>query len=569
MENAEIAAVLDEIADLLEIQESNEFRVRSYRNAARTVRDASQRVADMAAAGEDLSDLPNIGESTAEKIHELVERGTCKRLEELRSKSPEQLTELMRIPGLGPKKVKHLYDELGVSTRDELKEAAQEGRVRELEGMGAKTEERILHGIENLEQQSGRIGLKEATEFAESLGHHLDQIDEIEDWQVAGSFRRRKETIGDLDVLIRAKDRETVADELAEHESVAQVVSKGTDKVRVRLRNGLAVDFLFFEKKAFGSALLYFTGSKAHNIALRKTARQRKWKLNERGLFKGRKRLAGETEAEVYEKFKLPVIPPELREDRGEIEAAENDDLPKLIELDDIRGDLHAHTTASDGKQSIKEMAEAAREHGYDYLAITDHSKAVRVANGLDEERLRKHADEIREVNSGLKGFRLLAGIEVDILKTGRLDLDEDVLSELDWVNASVHSYFNLSKKEMTERVLAAVRSGVVDCIAHPLGRQLGAREPIQIDLDRVFEACAEHGVCLEINAYPDRLDLPDIHCQRAREVGVDIVISTDAHKKGDLDFMRFGVGVARRGWLEKKHVLNTVTAKTLEKRTG
>lgn len=569
MENAEIAAVLDEIADLLEIQEANPFRIRSYRSAARTVRDASRRMADLIAEDEDLSDLPNIGESTAEKIREMVDTGRCQRLEKLRKKSPAKVTELLSIPGLGPKKVKQLHAELGVSTRDELKQAAEEERVRELEGMGAKTEQRILHGIENLEEHAGRIRLKEAQEYVESLGNHLDGVKGIQNWQVAGSYRRAKETIGDLDVLIRAKDRKKVADQLTKYEAVKNVISKGSDKVRVRLRNGLAVDFLFFEKRSFGSALMYFTGSKAHNIALRKRARQRKWKLNERGLFSGRKRLAGETEKEVYGNLKLPLIAPELREDRGEIEAAEKDKLPKLIELADIRGDLHAHTTASDGKQSIREMAKAAKKRGYDYLAITDHSKAVRVANGLDEDRLKKHADKIREVNGDLKGFRLLAGVEVDILKSGALDLNEDVLADLDWVNASVHSHFGLKKKAMTERLLKAVRSGVVDCIAHPLGRQIGVREPIDLDMDRLLEACAEEGVFLEINAYPDRLDLPDIYCQRAKEAGVEVVISTDAHKADDLEFMRFGVSAARRGWLEKKDVANTVTARSLSRRTG
>lgn len=566
MENAEIAAALDEIADLLEIQEANPFRVRSYRSAARTVRDASQRMADLVEENGQLADLPNIGDSTADKIRELVERGTCKRLEDLRKKSPGQLTELLEIPGLGPKKVKALSDELGVQSRADLKEAAEEGQVRAVPGMGPKTERQILHNIENLEQQSGRLGVKEAAEYATSLGRHLDQIDGIAAWQVAGSYRRKKETIGDLDVLIQAADREAVADELTQYEAVASVVNKGTDKVRVRLRNGLAVDFLFFEERAFGSALMYFTGSKAHNIVLRKRARERDWKLNEHGLFDGRKRLAGKTEKEIYDKLGLALVPPELREDRGEVEAAEENNLPKLIELDDIRGDLHAHTTASDGSASIADMAQATRDHGYAYLALTDHSKAVRVANGLDEDRLRKHADEIRAVADDLKGFRLLAGVEVDILKSGALDLAEDVLAELDWVNASVHSHFGLSKKKMTTRVVKAIRSGVVNCVAHPLGRQIGAREPIKIDMDAVLAACVDHNVFLEINAYPDRLDLPDVYCQRAKEAGVPIVISTDAHKPGDLNFMRFGVSMARRGWLEKKDVVNTVAASTLNK---
>lgn len=565
MENAEIASTLDEIADLLTIQEANQFRIRSYRDAARTVRDASERMADLVAEDQDLSDFPNIGESMAGKIHELVEKGTCRRLQQLREKSPEQLTDLLRIPGLGPKTARQLHRELGIKSIDDLRRAGEEQRLRNLDGLGAKTEKRLLEGIDNLEKHADRIRLKEAGEYMTTLARHLDAINEIDNWQVAGSFRRRMETVGDLDIVIQASNRERVAKELTRYKDVERVLGKGTDKVRLRLRNGLAVDFLFFNASQFGSALLYFTGAKAHSIALRKRARRRHWKLNERGLFRGNKRLAGKTEEEVYNKLKLPLIPPELREDRGELEAAEQDKLPTLVTLDDIRGDLHAHTTASDGNHSIEEMARAAKDHGYDYLAITDHSKAVHVANGLDEERVRHHADQIREVNSRIKNFRLLAGIEVDILKDGSLDLEHKVLEQLDWVNASVHSYFRLSKKDMTQRLLHAIKSGVIDCLSHPLGRQIGSREPIQLDLDKVFDACADNRVCLEINAYPDRLDLPDIHCRHARDAGVDLVISTDAHKTGDLDFMRFGVDVARRGWLEQKDIVNTTAPKTVQ----
>lgn len=569
MENAQIAAALDEIADLLEIREANQFRIRAYRDAARTVRDLSERLADRVANDSDLSRLPNIGKSTADKIRELVQTGTCKRLEELRTESAGELTELLEVPGLGPKKVKALHAELGVENLNELKQAAENEQVREVEGMGPKTERAILEGIEHLQEHAGRIRLKEAAEYVELLGRHLDNIDGIDNWQIAGSFRRQKETVGDLDVVVQAADRGQVADRIADHESVADVIGKGHDKVRVRLANGLNVDFLFFEQPEFGSAMLYFTGSKAHNIKLRKWAREKDRKLNEHGLFKGKKRLAGETEQSVYRKFGLPWIPPELREDRGEIEAACKDQLPTLLELDDIRGDLHAHTNESDGSQTIDEMAQAAIDRGYDYLALTDHSKAVHVANGLDEDRLRKHADRIRAAGSELSNFTLLAGVEVDIMKRGDLDLDDKILADLDWVNASIHSHFRLSQKDMTERVLAAIRSGVVHCIGHPLGRQIGTREPIQLDLDRIFEACVEHNVCLEINSYPDRLDLPDIHCQRAREAGVKFVISTDAHKIDDLAFICFGVSVARRGWLEKKDVLNTSTIRTLRKHAG
>jgi len=567
MENAEIAAVFEEIADVLEIQGENPFRVRSYRNAARTLRDLSERVVDLVDQQKDLSKLPNVGESISRQIHQILKRGTSKRLESLRKKVPEELPELMRVPGLGPKKVKLIYDALGVHTLGELKEAAESGRLRELEGMGEKTEEKILRGVETVQRHGGRVRLKEAAEYARTLGHHLDEIADLKRWELAGSLRRRKETIGDLDILVETDHPRRFGNQIGKDDLVAEVVSKGEDKIQVRLRNGLNVDFRMFERKQFGSALMYFTGSKAHNIALRKRAQKRGWKLNEYGLFNGKKRLAGKTEEEVYKKLGLAWVPPELREERGEVKAAEKSRLPQLVELDDIHGDLHAHTKATDGKNTIEEMAKGARERGYEYLAITDHSKAVTVAKGLDEDRLRKHSDDVRNVGQSIKNFALLAGVEVDILKNGDLDLDEDVLAELDWVNGAVHSHFDLSKKRMTERLLAAIRSGVVDCLAHPFGRMFGSREPIQFDIDRVFEACRDHDVCLEINAYPDRLDLPDIYCQRAKEAGVDIVISTDAHKVSDLDFMRYGVSVARRGWLEKRDIVNTTTRRSLRKR--
>ncbi len=567
MENAQVARIFDEIADLLQLKGANEFRVRSYRSAARTVRDLSERVAEMVERGDDLSELPNIGESTAEKIREIVERGTCERLEELTGDVPEELTELMAVPRLGPRKTMMIHEELGVESLDDLREAVEEGEIRELEGMGAKSEENILQGISTLEETAGRISIKAAADQAETLADFLEGIDEIDQWEVAGSYRRMKETIGDLDVLIRAGDRETATERILEFESIDEVVSRGEEGVTVRLGSGLQIDFRFFEESAFGSAMVYFTGSRAHNISLRQRAVERDWKLNEYGLFSGDKRLAGKTEESVYSRLGMAWVPPELREDRGEIEAAIDEDLPDLIEPDDLRGDLHCHTTATDGANSIREMAEAAKGMAHDYLAITDHSKAVTMAGGLDEDGLRKHADEIREVDGSMRGFKLLAGIEVDILKSGRLDLDEDALADLDWVVASIHYHLSLGRRKMTDRIVSAVRSGVVHAIGHPLGRMLGKRDPIDVDLDEVFAACREHGVRLEINAQPARLDLPDTHCQRAKEAGVGFTISTDAHKVGDLRFQRFGVAVARRGWLEKGDVLNTATARSLVRR--
>ena len=566
MENTQVANILDEIADLLELREADEFRVRAYRNASRTIRGLSQRLEDLLDEDKDLTKLSNVGQSTADKIREILETGTCQRLEELKKKVPEQLTELMKVPQLGPRKVMQLHDELGVDNLDDLEKACEEHSVRELPGMGKKTEENILKGIKTFAATSGRHSIKAASEHVDTLGRQLDRVSSINQWVVAGSFRRCKETIGDLDVLMQAKKRSRATKEILDLELVDEVVSKGEERITVRLKGGLQVDFRFFEQKAFGSAMIYFTGSKAHNIALRKRAQQNDWKLNEYGLNKGKRSLAGKTEESVYHRLSLSWIPPELRENRGELEAAENDELPHLIDIDDILGDLHVHTKASDGTNTIEEMVDAARRRGYSYLAITDHSKAVTVANGLDEKRLKKHAERIREVNESMKNFRLLAGVEVDILKSGKLDLDEDALAELDWVCASIHSYFSLDKKKMTDRLLSAIRSGVVHTLGHPSGRMIGKRDPIAFDVDKVFEACHDNNVCLEINAQPERLDLLDTYCQRGRDAGVDFVIGTDAHKQDDLDFMRFGVGVARRGWLEKKNVLNTRTTRQLEK---
>jgi len=567
MENAEVAAVFDQIADILEIQDENAFRIRSYRNAARTIRDHAERMEDLAAGGADLTELPGIGKNLAEKIHAILATGTCPTLEELRKQIPPHLTDLLKVKGLGAKRAKLLYERLGISTLGELKKYAEAGGIRDLEGMGEKTEQNILKGLATLEAEAGRIGIKTAADQAAAIGRHLARTKAIKRWEPAGSFRRRRETIGDLDILVLAANRAKAIEDILAYEPIEDRLAVGEEKVSVRLASGLEVDFRFFDAAEFGAAMMYFTGSKAHNIAVRKRAQKRKWKLNEYGLFAGKRRIAGRSEEEVYKKLGLAWIPPELREDRGEVEAAEEKRLPALIEEKDIRGDMHAHTDATDGRATVEEMVAAARKRGYQYLAITDHSQAVTVAHGLTAERLRQQVDRVRELGARLKNFWLLAGIEVDILKDGRLDLPEKVLEGLDWVVASVHSVFEMDEAKMTERLLAAVRSGVVDCIGHPFGRLIGSRDPIRFDVDRLFEACREHGVCLEINSYPDRLDLPDIYCKRAKEAGVTMVISTDAHKPADLDLMPFGVSVARRGWLEKRDVLNTLPAAALRKR--
>ncbi|MFO8057321.1 MAG: DNA polymerase/3'-5' exonuclease PolX [bacterium] len=566
MENSEIADVFDRIADLLELQDENEFRVRSYRNAARTVRDLSHRLEDMVSEGKKLSDLPNIGKSLEGKIKEIIKTGTSKRLKELEDQVPYGLVRIMQVGGLGPRKAMLLYRELGVQSVDELKKACENQEVRNLPGMGAKTEENILKGIRTLETYTGRMLYHTAAGFVSSLVRHLESVPEVKKYEVAGSFRRRKETVGDLDILVQAKDRDRALEKILSYKEIGEVQSRGSEKSSVVLKSGLQVDFRFFDPENFGAALCYFTGSKAHNISLRKRAQDKGWKLNEYGIFEKDKLLAGRTEEDLYKQLSLKWVPPELREDRGEIEGAEGDRLPELIKLSDIRGDLHCHTKATDGSDSIQDMVEAARQKGYQYIGITDHSKMVAVARGLDDERLKKHADDIRKINAKYDDIRVLAGVEVDILKDGTLDISEEVLAELDWVVASVHFYQDMDEKKMTDRVVKAVKSGVVHSLGHPLCRIIGSRDPIKVDMDKVFEACKENRVILEINAQPDRLDLPDTYCQQALSEGLSFQIATDAHMKADLDLMDLGVGMARRGWLSKKNVINTRTAKQMEK---
>lgn len=569
MQNSRIADIFEEIADLLELQKADRFRIRSYRNAAQTLRGHSARIEDMVDDGEDLSKLHNIGKSTAEKIVEILRTGTCKRLEDLRRQVPKGLTQVMKVPGVGPRRAMQLYEELQIESLKDLRSACAGGEVSKLEGFGAKSESKILEGIKILEKTSGRMLYKEAKERVKSLGRHLDEISAIERWEAAGSYRRRLETVGDLDILISAGDREEATERILGWEEIDEVLGRGEERITVRTTDGLQVDFRFFESGAYGAALLYFTGSKSHNIALRKLAQKRGWKLNEYGLFKGERLLAGRTEESVYGRLNLPLIPPELREDSGEIQAAQKDALPELIELKDIRGDLQCHTTASDGKDTIDKMARAARHMGYQYLAITDHSKRVTMANGLDDSETLRHAEKIRDAGASMSDFWLMAGIEVDILKSGALDLKESTLEQLDWVVASVHYDRNMDRKSMTGRIVSAVQSGVVHCLGHPMGRLIGKRKELDVDVDEVLQACREAGVWVEINAHPERLDLPDSYCRQAAEDGVKFTISTDAHDTDGLKFMEFGVNAARRGWLTRGHVLNTSSAGRLRRELG
>ena len=545
--NADVAAIFEEIADLLDLEDANEFRVRAYRNAARTVGQLSQPVADL------MDDL-------AGKIETIVETGTLPLLEDLEQRIDPALVELMDVPGLGPERVRTLHDALGITSPDELRAAAEAERVREVEGFGEKTEQNILDGLDEIGEET-RWLLAKMEPIVASLVDYLDGPDAVEQVDVAGSYRRRKETVGDLDVLVLSADGPTVMDHFTDYEDVEEVRSQGETRSTVELTSGVQVDLRVVPPESYGAALMYFTGSKAHNVALRDRALEAGLTVNEYGVFRDdddEERVAGETEAEIYGLFDLPFIVPELRENRGELTAAEEGDLPDLITPDDLRGTLHSHTTGSDGRSTLTEMAEAARERGLDYLAITDHSPNVAVVDGLDADGLRAQMDAIDDLNDDLDDLRLLKGIEVDVLEDGSLDLPDDVLRALDVCIAAVHTGLDLGQEEQTERVLRAMDNPNVHILAHPTGRRLPERGPMALDLDRVLEAAAEKGCFVELNAQPERLDLNDVYCRRAKDLGVKVSIGADAHWHTDLDYLTHGVDQARRGWLEPDDVLNT-----------
>ncbi|EPR44284.1 PHP domain protein [Desulfovibrio sp. X2] len=573
--NADIARIFRNVAEYLEINGANAFRVRAYENAARTVESMARDVADMVAADEDLSGLPGIGEDLAKKIREIVDTGSLPLLEKLRAENPPGLLELLRVEGLGPKRVGILREKLGVESLDDLRKAVDSGAVRDLEGFGEKSEAKIGRALSALEKgrvthEMSRMRLDEAEGFALPLLDHIRAVEGVVRAEPAGSLRRRKETVGDLDMVAVCDDPEKgparVMDAFAAYDRVEEVVSKGETRATVRLRNGPSADLRVVPAESFGAALHYLTGSKAHNVRLRGMAEDQGCKVNEYGVFRGEERVAGETEEDLYAFFGMDFIPPELREDTGELEAARKHRLPALVTLADMRGDLHAHTDASDGRAGLEEMAEAARSRGYDYLAITDHSQAVTVAHGLDADRLAALIDAVDRVNDGLSGITLLKGCEVDILEDGSLDLPDSILKRLDLTVCSVHSRFGLPRDAQTERIVRAMDNPHFTILGHPTGRLIGKREPYAVNMERVIAAAAERGVFLELNAHPERLDLDDRHCRAAKEAGVLVAVSTDAHSPGGLDTMRFGLGQARRGWLEAKDVLNTRSLRELKK---
>ena len=562
--NRDIAAKFDELADLLEIEGANAFRVRAYRNAARTIRDLPQTVAQLVREDADLTELPGIGEDLARKTREVVETGELSALQKVVQSVPESLIEVMGVAGLGPKRVKTLYEQLGVKDVDGLKQAAQAGKIQTLSGFGAKTEQNILQELATRGSGEKRFRRRDAEEMAEPLVALLREVDGVDQAAIAGSYRRRKETVGDLDILVACADAAPVMRRFVAYDDVTRVLSQGDTRASVILKGGLQVDLRAVQPESFGAALHYFTGSQAHNIRVRQLGQERGLKVNEYGVFQGEHRVAGQTEAEVFDAVGLPGIVPELREDRGEIEAAQAGALPELIASADIRGNLHSHTDWSDGAGTLEEMAEAARARGLAYLAVTDHSKAVRVANGLDADRLARQIDAIDALNDRLDGITLLKSIEVDILEDGGLDLPDDLLARLDLTVCSIHSRMNLSGDKQTARVLKAMENPNFTILGHPTGRLLGERSGYELDMQRVIEQARQGGRVLEINAQPARLDLDDTHARMARDAGVKLSIATDAHAGMHLDLMRFGVDQARRAWLTADDVINTRDLKGL-----
>ncbi|WP_437608052.1 DNA polymerase/3'-5' exonuclease PolX [Sorangium sp. So ce834] len=560
MENVDIARIFEEVADLLEIQDESPFRVRAYRTAARTLAARGEPVAALVereGAGA-LTELPGIGKDLAGKIVELLETGELSLLKELTARTPESLVEMMRIPSLGPKRARLLYDRLGIETVDALEQAARSGHLLGVRGFGEKLAATILDGCVKRRATAGRVRLADAEAQVEPLLRHLRAAREALAVEVAGSLRRRKETVGDADVLVSARQGEPVASRLMAYPEIKQVLAHGATKCSVVLRSGLQIDLRVVPPECYGAALHYFTGSKAHNIAVRTLGVSRGLKINEYGVFRGDRRIAGRAEADVFHAVGLPWIPPELREDAGEIEAARERRLPELVEVGAVRGDLHVHTTYTDGRDELEAMVRACAARGYDYVAITDHTQAVRVAGGLDASGFRRQARAIDRLRRTIGGISILHGAEVDILEDGALDLDDATLAALDYVVASVHSKLTMAEPDMTRRILRALESPFVTALGHPTGRLLGKREPYALDMPRIARAARELGVLLEINAQPERLDLCDVHIRLAREAGAKLVVATDAHAVAELGFMRHGIDQARRGWCAAADIANT-----------
>jgi DNA polymerase (family 10) len=569
VENIEIARVLEDVAVLLEIKGANPFRIRAYQNAARTIESHTTPLRKLVEDEADLTELPAVGKDMASHVTELVTAGKLSLLDELSREIPLSLIELTRLPGVGAKKAKKLWDELGVETIDDLERLGREGEVARLAGFGEKSQQKILSAIAAYRKRTGRFRLADAEQIVEPLVAHLRRLASVERIEVAGSYRRRRETVGDVDILVIAREAEEVMEQFTSYRDVRKVELAGDTKATVILKSGLQVDLRLLPPESYGAALQYFTGSKEHNVKLRKRAVARGLSVSEYGVARlpegsdaaepgSGELVAGRDEADVYAAVGLPWIAPELREDRGEMEAAEAGGLPELITLEDLRGDLQMHSTWSDGKNSIEEMLDGCLARGYEFFAITDHSKALAMTGGLDAARLREQWEEIAEIAARRKEIRILRGMEVDILADGSLDLEDEMLEQLDLVLVSVHSRFDLPAAEQTKRVLRAVEHPAAHVLAHPTGRLINRRDPMEFEVEEVLACCAEHDVIVELNAHPERLDLKDTHLVRARELGLKVSLGTDAHRVRDLDLMKYGVDQARRAWLGTDDVINT-----------
>ncbi len=569
VDNRKIAKMFNEIADLLDIDGDNPFKVRAYRNAARTILGYPRQMADLVEEGFDLTSLRGIGKELAKKITEIVRTGKLAYLEKLKKTHPSQLEELLKIPGLGPKRVRLLHELLHINSLADLEKALNEGKLEKVPGFGKKLIAKIENGIQTRRYEAHRFKLSEALPVAEWIVKILKKTKGAVHVAIAGSLRRKKETVHDIDLVAACEETSDTMVYFLNLPKIQKIVMKGTTRSTILLENGMSVDLRVVGIENFGATLHHFTGSKAHNITLRKMAVEKGMKINEYGIWQGNKRIGGEREQDIYDAFGMQYIEPEMRENRGEIALAQKHSLPNLIVQTDIKGDLHMHTTYSDGLASIEEMAQQAKRVGYEYIAITDHTEHLKVAHGMDEKRIRTQLEEIDTLNEKLDGITILKSAEVDILEDGSLDMPQSMLKALDLAVCSVHTKFNLSREKQTKRILKAMENPHFSILAHPTGRLIGLREPYAIDMEAVMQKAKERGCILELNAQPDRLDLNDIHCKMAKEMGVRIAVSTDAHSLKDLELMRYGIWQARRGWLEKEDVVNTLSLSALQTLLG
>ena len=568
IKNIEIAKVFDDIAKILQIKNENRFKIRAYERVAATIENLPMEVENIYRAGQ-LDEIPGVGEAIAKKIEELIETGKLEYYENLKKSIPSGVLELLKVSEIGPRKAKLFYEELGIDNVDKLEKAAREHKLKNLSGMGKKAEENILRGIELYNRREKRALLGVALPIAEEIIDRLKSLKEINQIDIAGSLRRRKDTIGDIDILVTSKQPEKIMNKFTHLPEVKEILAEGLTKSAILTQQNIHVDLRVVEPDSFGAALQYFTGSKAHNVRLREMAVKQRLKVNEYGVFqtKDDKKVAGKEEQEIYQKLGLPFIMPELREDRGEFEAAQKNQLPELVTMEDIKGDLHIHTNDSDGLNTIEEIVKEARKRGYDYIAMTDHSQSLSIAGGLNEKRLKEQIERIEKINQSLNDLVVLKGIEVDIKSDGTLDFPDSLLEKLDIVIAAIHTGFKQEREQIMDRLTRAMKNPHVNIIAHPTGRIIGYREPYAVDMQEIIRAAAKTNTALEINASPERMDLNDIYVKSAKEKGVLLSIGTDAHQLSSLDNMAYGISIARRGWLEKNHLLNTFSLPELRKR--